>query len=302
MKKYILSAFAIAMAFSMSAQTSAPVFLLKSSKVVESFAAGTVDCIVFDEGEIPPVDMPFDVKVTPTVMSATFDVTPKDETMTYMVSYMAYEKYLNTTTPEEGGIMGLYEFEKSWYQWIADMYGMEWQYFMKQDLSVGASVSETTSACGWNTDYVCYVFGVDENCELVTDICVYPFRTLDSVKDPNAYIDMEVTNLEVTGRWAATASFTFTPSSDDFTYCTALYKAAGLIEVLQTSSLEDYVKSNISSFADYPSIGEDTYTSNNLLPGTDYAVIYFGFDGENGLTTDIYLKFISVPAYVAPTE
>ena len=301
MKKYLCAASAIAMAFSISAQTSAPVYLLKNSKVVNSFAAGTVDCIVFNEDEIPQVDSPFDVKITPTVISATFDVTPKDENMDYMVSYMTYEKYLRTTTPDQGGILGLYEFEKSWYEWVADMYGAKWQEMMKYDLSKGVSSSETTSALSWDTEYVCYVFGVDDDCNLATDICVYPFRTPKSEKDPSAYVDMEITSIEATGKWKASATFDFIPSSDEMPYCVSLIKAAGILPELQTMSLVDYVKTYISDFIEYPYFGEASLTSDNLLPGTDYAIIWFGFDAEKGLITDVYFKFITTPEYV-PVE
>lgn len=127
-------------------------------------------------------DKPFILEVTNVSQTnAHIKIVPPTEDMKYYWYY---------TTPEVIAMHGGRdivdeELDFGWYKYVADLYGngTTWQELMLPQLTTGTLERDAVDTDGdalqlkWDTDYVMYAYGLNDQCERITDIYFTEFKT-----------------------------------------------------------------------------------------------------------------------------
>lgn len=298
MKKSILLALMGAAICANAQETPAtPFYLMKGNNVVAAYTTADVDAIDFEAQE--PEEAPFSLTVTPGLTTASVSVTPVDDEMLYMVYVLGADKVLPILSAK--GPEGIYDRDVAWYQWMVDLYGGTWQQYMTQELSKGPYVHEQESL-SYDTDYYAYVYGVNEDCELITEVYLFPFKTL-SLETVDVTFTITLDSAEATGKFKGNASLSITPDNDELPWYTFLYTSTNFERMLQTSTIPEIVREVTGSIDYYtPSYGAGTYTSSNLVPGRRYYMLTFVYDPEAQIISAGTIFTFTEPTYVAPAE
>lgn len=170
-----------------------------------------------------------------------------------------------------------------------------WQYYMQLEQHVGVSsiaASELLSL-GWNTEYVVYCFGIDDDGTVTSTVTIAEFKTLSAAESENRF------DISVDATTEQSIIFTVTPSNDDpyfvalqpttYTDCygpDAEQSYEMMILDLVTAYPDDLLKEK------YIFSGEQQFTSSQFLASVnhecEYKIIVCGFD--NGPSTDVVLS------------
>lgn len=192
------------------------------------------------------------------------------------------------------------ELDRGWYEYVSGLYGgnPSWQELMSNDLSKGTLDGRTTDPglsdkcpeLRWDTDYVLYAYGVNEQCERITDIFFYDFRTAAPEKSDLTF-DFKLINVEVdeeystSKRTAYRATIDIMPSNIEeqyaFDYCETKY-----LDEYGEGAIDDYIYDQFR-----PSCRVVTDAAEVVIPGLrgdkEYYIMAAGWE-KGAPTTELF--------------
>ena len=229
-------------------------------------------------------------------VSATIKITPKDPNMRYYYYVMSQEKYKQESSRSDTGIYG---FEKSWYDFVAQQYpDKTWQELFLADCTKGATTLKLPKS-GYlltmdpDSTYVVYAYALNDKAELVGEVCTKVFKTKSSEKK-NITFDVNIENIYANGVDAL-----IKPSTNDKYHVTVQKKK--FVDFFKNKNQEYQMAKKIieadltEGFPQYLVQGEFKLTPQYReasQKNTDYFIVIFAYDEENGVGSDItYIPF-----------
>lgn len=227
--------------------------------------------------------------------NADVTVTPSED-VEYILGVMTKEDFAPYAEDIESLVAARVEEWKETAQEYQDMgYDDPWQYYLKNEQRSGErtySVKyDSLYNMSWDTEYVVYCFGMDDEGEQTAYVVVEEFRTEAPVPTSNTFT---ITIGETT---KTSVEFTVEPTTDDPYYVTI-----ETVDVLapygpdKEQSYEDMVRYLTPEYD--MTIEQRTFTGKQTLYNSDlgksvnsfktYRVVVWGF--ENGPTTDVYMS------------
>lgn len=227
--------------------------------------------------------------------NADVTVTPSED-VEYILGVMTKEDFAPYAEDIESLVAARVEEWKETAQEYQDMgYDDPWQYYLKNEQRSGErtySVKyDSLYNMSWDTEYVVYCFGMDDEGEQTAYVVVEEFRTEAPVPTSNTFT---ITIGETT---KTSVEFTVEPTTDDPYYVTI-----ESVDVLapygpdKEQSYEDMVRYLTPEYD--MTIEQRTFTGKQTLYNSDlgksvngfktYRVVVWGF--ENGPTTDVYMS------------
>ena len=227
--------------------------------------------------------------------NADVTVTPSED-VEYILGVMTKEDFAPYAEDIESLVAARVEEWKETAQEYQDMgYDDPWQYYLKNEQRSGErtySVKyDSLYNMSWDTEYVVYCFGMDDEGEQTAYVVVEEFRTEAPVPTSNTFT---ITIGETT---KTSVEFTVEPTTDDPYYVTI-----ESVDVLapygpdKEQSYEDMVRYLTPEYD--MTIEKRTFTGKQTLYNSDlgksvssfktYRVVVWGF--ENGPTTDVYMS------------
>lgn len=227
--------------------------------------------------------------------NADVTVTPSED-VEYILGVMTKEDFAPYAEDIESLVAARVEEWKETAQEYQDMgYDDPWQYYLKNEQRSGErtySVKyDSLYNMSWDTEYVVYCFGMDDEGEQTAYVVVKEFRTEAPVPTSNTFT---ITIGETT---KTSVEFTVEPTTDDPYYVTI-----ESVDVLapygpdKEQSYEDMVRYLTPEYD--MTIEQRTFTGKQTLYNSDlgksvnsfktYRVVVWGF--ENGPTTDVYMS------------
>lgn len=227
--------------------------------------------------------------------NADVTVTPSED-VEYILGVMTKEDFAPYAEDIESLVAARVEEWKETAQEYQDMgYDDPWQYYLKNEQRSGErtySVKyDSLYNMSWDTEYVVYCFGMDDEGEQTAYVVVEEFRTEAPVPTSNTFT---ITIGETT---KTSVEFTVEPTTDDPYYVTI-----EAVDVLapygpdKEQSYEDMVRYLTPEYD--MTIEQRTFTGKQTLYNSDlgksvnsfktYRVVVWGF--ENGPTTDVYMS------------
>ncbi len=227
--------------------------------------------------------------------NADVTVTPSED-VEYILGVMTKEDFAPYAEDIESLVAARVEEWKETAQEYQDMgYDDPWQYYLKNEQRSGErtySVKyDSLYNMSWDTEYVVYCFGMDDEGEQTASVAVKEFRTEAPVPTSNTFT---ITIGETT---KTSVEFTVEPTTDDPYYVTI-----ESVDVLapygpdKEQSYEDMVRYLTPEYD--MTIEQRTFTGKQTLYNSDlgksvnsfktYRVVVWGF--ENGPTTDVYMS------------
>lgn len=211
-------------------------------------------------------------------------VTPKDPDMKYYF-YSRDMAYVSQTFGDDWS--KVFATDRSWYEYIASVYGGTVYENWAADLVTGTKTFKTTDndITQWGGKIVVYAYAIDDNANITTPMCLFYFDTTKPNASANTF-DVKINEVHPNS-----VAATVTPSNND----------PYVIDVQKKKFVDWYINSGISldsmtfvlAQSQIKNLGEiethnGTYTMNPKdwslnSPGTEYEVIVYGFD--NGLST-----------------
>ena len=185
--------------------------------------------------------------------------------------------------------------EKAKWERMGDMYGETWlqqiPYYTKSgEMTGNATAIIGYSRLAWDTEYVIYLFGVDESTgEMTTDVEYTTFKTAAPEASSNTFA------ITIDGMTRSSVEFTVTPTTDDPYYVTIEKKSTvdGWDDVIANTLPESDAMLEQRTFT-----GTQTLTQDDLgrtVSGFyEYYIVVYGF--ENGPTTEVTLSEAFKPA------
>ncbi len=179
---------------------------------------------------VKPIDYPkLKVQVEQTFITpiqVKFKVTPEDKNLEYFCDAVTKEVFYSERTQGLGGIIGS---DKGWWEFTGRKTVKEWKetWFHKGDIIYnsratpeGIETPEGITEFGagntvleWDTDYIFYMYTLDDNGDQSSEIFIKEFKTPKLVKDENLTFDI---NIESTTEKSLNA--TITPSDPNALY------------------------------------------------------------------------------------
>lgn len=227
--------------------------------------------------------------------NADVTVTPSED-VEYILGVMTKEDFAPYAEDIESLVAARVEEWKETAQEYQDMgYNDPWQYYLKNEQRSGErtySVKyDSLYNMSWDTEYVVYCFGMDDEGEQTAYVVVKEFRTEAPVPTSNTFT---ITIGETT---KTSVEFTVEPTTDDPYYVTI-----ESVDVLapygpdKEQSYEDMVRYLTPEYD--MTIEQRTFTGKQTITNSDlgksvngfktYRVVVWGF--ENGPTTDVYMS------------
>lgn len=230
----------------------------------------------------------FDIAINDvTTNNASVTVTPADSEASYVTNVM-----LKSEVDQLGGVEKIIDKRVSTWKTYGEWYNCSWLDFLDQELCYGIkqySADESISIV-WDSEYVAYAFGMDEEGNRTAPIEAVTFRTAKGEPSDNTF-KIEITSIEEYGdsRGRLLANVAVTPSNND-DYVIYYLPAAELDDVEPGSDAEKEVivdqvlwnvnRSNVVS-------GQQTATFKYLTPGKDYYIVAMGVDSDMLPTTPL---------------
>lgn len=195
-----------------------------------------------------------------------------------------------------GSIDGIYDRVVAGWQSEGTSYGTDWLTVMSWYTTDGYRVADI-GTLRWSTDYVFFVFGVNADGSLATDVVVREFTTITPQQSSNEF------TITINSLTRDSVNFTVTPTTNDQYYVTVekvgTLAGYGPGEQKSYDDLIDYL------LPDYENqltprlfTGENTITNTQLSKSvngfSDYKIVIWGFD--NGPTTTVFMSEAFRPA------
>lgn len=239
-----------------------------------------------------PEGFAFEIQVSNiTPNNAEFTVIPNDNTKTYYVYGMTKSKFDQESTYSELGIFG---FEQSWFQFA---YGDNWISAMLDACHTGTfsgQIYDFNNFIGYDTEFVIYVYGFDEGGVPTSEVFTQQFTTAPMNPSGND-ITVTIENIYAHGvdaTFHTTNDTKYYVSMQKKTYVNWWIENDNLLNMaLDIISADSYIRLLSGDYTIHP----DGYYHCNSA-NTDYYLIYFSFDEENGVRSDIHLELFHTAA------
>lgn len=194
-------------------------------------------------------------------------------------------------------LQAVYDYNKSGWERDASSYGGSWLDQIKYYINSGNKSGEDAtniigaSRLAWGTEYVIYLFGIDETTgEMTTEVEYFAFSTLAPTPSTNTF------TITIDAMTRSSVEFTITPTTDEPYYVTIEKKSS--VE----SWGDEVIKKTIPEYDNQ--LEQRTFTGTQTLTQSDlgktvngfseYYIIVYGF--ENGPTTEVTLSEAFKPA------
>lgn len=239
---------------------------------------------------------------------AQLTVTPEDEEAEYICGIYPREEYQAKFDNKEQIVEArLSEWKATALQYQDYGYDDPWQFYMQQEQRVGKltfAASELRNM-GWDSEYVIYCFGMDDEGVQSSAVTLLEFETLAPGSSENSFV------ITIDKTTESSIEFTVTAANDDPYYVSIQQKTytdyfgpeaeesyemmiADLVGAFPDTTLgERYIHSGTNQFTNEDFI----YTVNALR---EYRVVVCGF--ENGPTTEVVLSEVIQPGTTASEE
>ena len=240
---------------------------------------------------------PFAIEVTNvTFHSADVKISPLDAEMTYFCNLMTQEAFDTYATAEEMAREQVDDIKN-----LAMSSGMTFeQYCLAAGLLyTGEQEFTTATALEGDTGYMEFVFGLDYQGNITSEVVYEPFKT---EPEPQVEPSSMTFELSVTDITDISAKMTMKPSVDDEYYYAFFvnkenYDYLGDEYIIQTciDDLNEYISSSdwAEVVAEQCFIGEDTFSYGEFDANTEYVGFAFGV-GQQGLyaaaSTDLFVS------------
>lgn len=239
-----------------------------------------------------PEGLAFEIQVSNiTPNNAEFTVIPNDNTKTYYVYGMTKSKFDQESTYSELGIFG---FEQSWFQFV---YGNNWISTMLEACHTGTfsgQIYDFNNFIGYDTEFVIYVYGFDEGGVPTSEVFTHQFTTAP-MNPSNNDITATIENIYAHGvdaTFRTTNDTKYYVSMQKKTYVNWWIENDNLVNMaLDIISADSYIRLLSGDYTIHP----DGYYHCNSA-NTDYYLIYFSFDEEYGIRSDIHLELFHTAA------
>jgi len=263
------------------------------------------------EEKVPEPEQPFIIEISDVSQSnAYIKVVPPNNEMKYYL-YMATPENIESHGGRE--VVDI-ELDRGWYQFLESLYGnITWQELMSKDLITGvregyvAELDDTYPPIKWDSEYVLYVYGVDENCIRNTEIYFADIHTT-KCNTSDLTFEFQLVSIEKTPTSSGVERYKATidvyPSNDEEQYAVHYHKTS-IYDQYETNdewSIDDYI---FDQFKPYCTkfTGAKRLVVNEIRNDTDYYIIAIGWD--EAPTTEVYkfrFNYLSEPLGVADIE
>ncbi len=288
MKKYMIMLVGFMMTMTAGAQTQGDYNLLvhKKDGTMLTFPAEEVDSLTFVEEA--PIQQGDNFKIAVSNITSTkadITITPQDPDMTYYHSIIDQTGY-DSAYDTWGSI---YELDKGWWKYVAQLYNKDWLEIMRSDLSKGKQEFESTvdiSRLLWDETYYVYCYGINsEDGSVTTPLHFEKFKTAMPEESKNTF-KVDILSNESDG----TVKIKVTTTNNDQYYVGAQTKTFVDYYVESEGGVDEMFKTLIfKSPATSQHLHNGTKEVELFLQrrNTPYYLIICGYDG--GPTTKIEL-------------
>lgn len=255
-----------------------------------------------------------------TGISADVKITPNDPNMSYfwwIEEKVQYDEWFDSSDNL------LIQNDFGFWQYYADLEGLDWKEVMNWDLTDGVTEDSSDSLYNllmWDNEYMVYVYGLDSDGNLLTQMTKKHFKTnpKPAAKDVTFDISIESTEWDTAfNKFAVSAKIT--PSDPEAKYYVTItnmswydwYFTADNTgrsdeEYIQYQILLNASKQSWEVLEDFRMQGETVYQPHEsrnqyFSPSREYGVFVFGLD-ENGPTTPLKIFEFITPERPAQEE
>lgn len=248
-----------------------------------------------------------------TGLSANFTIEPNDKSATY---YFWLDEVSDYETTFENSDNVLMQHDYAFWQYTASLYeGVDWKELMRQDLRSGdleESSDNLYNILEWDTEYMAYAYGLDEEGNITTQMTKRKFTTKKPETEDTTF-DVEVTKCE----WDVSFNKYIleahvTPSDPDAVYFITItnmdwyewyftpYNTGRKDDAfIQYEILKNTSRPSCDIVRLYCLVGEDVYKpfelrSQHFMPNKRYGVFVFGMS-EDGPTTPLFVEEFTTP-------
>ena len=195
-----------------------------------------------------------------------------------------------------GSVDGIYDRVVASWQSEGSSYGYDWLTVMGWYTNDGYRVADI-GALRWSTEYVFFVFGVNADGSLATDVVVKEFTTLTPQQSSNEF------TITINSMTRSSVNFTVTPTTNDQYYVTV--EKVGTLSGYgpgEDKSYDDLIDNLLPEYETQlnPRLftGEQTISNSDLSKTvngfSEYQIVVWGFD--NGPTTTVFMSEPFLPA------
>lgn len=255
-----------------------------------------------------------------TGISADVKITPNDPAMSYFwwIEEMSqYDEWFDNSDNL------LIQNDFGFWQYYADLEGLDWKEVMNWDLTNGVTEDSSDSLYNllmWDNEYMVYVYGLDSEGNLLTQMTKEHFKTnpKPAAKDVTFDISIESTEWDVAfNKFAVSAKITPSDPEAKFYvtitnmswydwYFTSDNTGRSDEEYIQYQILLNASKQSWELLEDFRMQGETVYKPHEsrnqyFSPNREYGVFVFGLD-ENGPTTPLKIYEFTTPQRPAQEE
>ena len=189
-----------------------------------------------------------------------------------------------------GSVDGIYDRVVASWQSEGSSYGYDWLTVMGWYTNDGYRVADI-GALRWSTEYVFFVFGVNADGSLATDVVVKEFTTLTPQQSSNEF------TITINSMTRSSVNFTVTPTTNDQYYVTV--EKVGTLSGYgpgEDKSYDDLIDNLLPEYETQlnPRLftGEQTISNSDLSKTvngfSEYQIVVWGFD--NGPTTTVFMS------------
>ena len=267
------------------------------------------ECITTPDGEES-----INIDVTDiTGLSANFTIEPNDKNASY---YFWLDEVSDYETTFENSDNVLMQHDYAFWQYTASLYeGVDWKELMRQDLRSGdleESSDNLYNILEWDTEYMAYAYGLDEEGNITTQMTKRKFTTKKPETEDTTF-DVEVTKCEwdvAFNKYILEAHVT--PSDPDAVYFITItnmdwyewyftpnHTGRKDDAFIQYEILKNTSRPSCDIVRLYCLVGEDVYKpyelrSQHFMPNKRYGVFIFGMS-EDGPTTPLFVEEFTTP-------
>lgn len=248
-----------------------------------------------------------------TGLSANFTIEPNDKSASY---YFWLDEVSDYETTFENSDNVLMQHDYAFWQYTASLYeGVDWKELMRQDLRSGdleESSDNLYNILEWDTEYMAYAYGLDEEGNITTQMTKRKFTTKKPETEDTTF-DVEVTKCEwdvsfnkyileahVTPSDPNAVYFITITNMDWYEwYFTPNHTGRKDDAFIQYEILKNTSRPSCDIVRLYCLVGEDVYKpfelrSQNFMPNKRYGVFIFGMS-EDGPTTPLFVEEFTTP-------
>ena len=248
-----------------------------------------------------------------TGLSANVKITPNDPEMSYfwwIEEVSEYDEWFDNSDNL------LIQNDFGFWQYYADLEGLDWKEVMRWDLTNGVTEDSSDSLYNllmWDNEYMVYVYGLDSEGNLKTQMTKKHFKTSPKPENKDLKFDVKIESTEwdtAFNKFAISAKIT--PSDPEAKYYVTItnmswynwYFTADNTgrsdeEFIQYQILLNASKQSWEVLEDFRMQGETVYQPHEsrnqyFSPNREYGVFVFGLD-ENGPTTPLKVFEFTTP-------